>query len=208
MGVLRLGWVTGLTAEARLLKGVGPVEVGGGTPAGAEAAAGRLRDVDAIVSFGLAGGLDPALAAGTVVIPEAVIVAGQVVAADPQVNARLGGATHRLLAMGTGIVATRAGKAAAFAATGAVAVDLESGAVARVAAARGMGFAVLRAICDPATADLPPAALAALDAGGAIGLWRVLRSVLAEPGQVPALLGLARDAGRARGALTRALAGI
>jgi adenosylhomocysteine nucleosidase len=48
---------------------------------------------------------------------------------------------------------------------------------------------------------LPPAALIALDPAGGIGMWGVLRSVLAAPWQVPGLLALARDAGQGRRAL-------
>ncbi|MBN8903066.1 MAG: hypothetical protein J0H57_18715, partial [Rhodospirillales bacterium] len=46
-----------------------------------------------------------------------------------------------------------------------------------------------------------PAALAALDRSGAVGLARVIGSVLTRPGQLPALLTLARDAAAARRAL-------
>ena len=72
----------------------------------------------------------------------------------------------------------------------------------------GLPFAVLRVICDPAERDLPPAALAALDASGAIGLARVVRSVIGRPGQLPALLRLAADAAAARRALARRVAAI
>ncbi|MGD0108383.1 MAG: hypothetical protein ABSC06_30745, partial [Rhodopila sp.] len=67
-----LGFVVGLTAEARIAKRFGyPVLAGGGRPEGADAAANRLvkQGANALVSFGFAGGLDPALRAGAVVIP-------------------------------------------------------------------------------------------------------------------------------------------
>jgi adenosylhomocysteine nucleosidase len=200
-----LGVVTGLAAEGRVARPLGMVEVGGGLPAGAAAAAERLvaRGARALLSFGLAGGLDPALPAGALVAPAEVIGHAARHAADP---ALLGGGAGAVLA-GDAVLASVEAKRAAFAATGALAVDLESGAVARVAARHGLPFAVLRAVCDPAGRALPPAALAALDARGAIGAWRVLASVLAHPGQVPALLALAGDAARARRALRAWVAG-
>ena len=76
--------------------------------------------------------------------------------------------------------------------------------MARVAARHHLPFAVLRAICDPAERDLPPAALVALDQAGAIGLWRVLVSLARAPQQLPGLLALARDAAAARRALLAA----
>ncbi len=203
--------VVGLRAEARLARRLGlPVEIGGGTAAGAEAAADRAvsAGATALLSFGLAGGLDPGLRPGALVVPTAVLHDGALHAADHALLEWLGGATpHRLLAAET-IAADAASKRRLWQATGAAAADLESGAVARVAAAQGLPFAVLRAICDPAERDLPPAALAALDAGGAIGLARVLGSVAARPGQVAALLRLAADAAAARRALARRVATI
>jgi adenosylhomocysteine nucleosidase len=204
----RIGFIVGLRAEARLLRGMGVmVGIGGGTPEGAAAGAAALLDLGAaaLVSFGLAGGLDPALAPGAIIIPERIVEAGQSYLCDAALTAWLGGATAETLLAGAEIVVTRAEKAALFAQGGAAAIDLESGAVARLAAARAIPFAALRAVCDPAGRDLPPAALAALDAAGAIGATRVLTSILRHPGQVPTLITLAGDAGRARAALLKKL---
>jgi adenosylhomocysteine nucleosidase len=195
-----------LAAEGRIAARFGGVvAIGGGTPSGAAEAASRLvRDgATALVSFGLAGGLDPALRPGMVVVPDTVVSGDRWYAADAALAARFGGLTgHRLLA-GDAVAADAEAKRRLFAATGAQAIDLESGSVARIADSRGLPFAVVRAICDPAERDLPPAALIALDQAGAIGLLAVLRSVARRPGQIPDLLALARDAVRARRALDR-----
>ncbi len=206
------GVVVGLRAEARLLRGLPwPVAIGGGDAAGATRAARDLAGsgVSALVSFGLAGGLDPALAPGSILVPAQVQRDGLAVAADQGLARALGGPTPGTLLCGTAIAATAVEKARLHRQTGCVALDLESGAVATEAEARGLPFAVLRAVCDPAGQDLPPAALAALDARGAIGLARVLAALAAHPGQLPALLVLATQAAVARRALAarvRALA--
>ena len=201
---MTLGIVTGLTAEARLARPLGLTRAGGGWPDGAEAAAEWLvgQGADGLLSFGLAGGLDPVLRPGDIVVPASVREGDRVISTDPRLSARFGTPRGVLLA-GTTIVAEAGEKARLFAQTGAIAIDLESGAVARVAARHGLPFAVMRAICDPAGRSLPPAALAALDKAGAIGLWRVLASVARRPGQVPALIALGRDAAAARAALQR-----
>jgi adenosylhomocysteine nucleosidase len=207
---MRLGIVVGLAAEARMARGLGDIEIGGGMPAGAEAAAERLtaRGATALLSFGLAGGLDPALRPGAIVVPAAVQEAGRSYTADPALNLMLGGATAAALLVGTHVVGDAGEKAALWRATAAAAVDLESGAVARVAGRHGLPFAVLRAVCDPAGRSLPRAALVALDQHGAIGFARVLGAVLRRPWEIPALLRLASDAAHARRALLRAVAGL
>ena len=179
------------------------VETGGGTASGAEAAVRRLVDRGAtgLISFGLAGGLDPALRPGAVIVPEAVLTRSGLVPTDPVLNTKLGGMSkHRLLGGDQGITSAAA-KRDLWTTSGCAAVDLESGAVAMAAVANALPFAVLRAICDPEERDLPPAALGALDGAGAIGLLRVVSSLLARPGQLPSLLVLARDAAAARRAL-------
>ena len=199
-----LGIVVGLTAEARIAARLGGlVRAGGGTAAGALDAAGSLveRGVSGLISFGLAGGLDPALRPGVVIVPRVVLSGHEAFGADALLADRFGGLTGHVILGGGEIAATVAAKRHLHASTGAHAVDLESGSVARVARAAGLPFVAVRAICDPAERSLPPAALIALRPGGRIGLAAVLGSVLARPGQVPGLLALARDAAAGRRAL-------
>jgi adenosylhomocysteine nucleosidase len=160
----------------------------------------------ALVSVGLAGGLDPALAPGAIIVPEYVADDGTRYSTDPALSAWLAG---RPPAGGVcarpAVVATASGKAELWAKTGCAAVDLESGAVARAATRARLPFAVLRVVCDTAWRDLPPAALAALDASGAIAPARIVASLAARPGQIGGLLRLAMDAATARRALQRQL---
>ena len=205
-----LGIVVGLAAEARIARGLGAVAIGGGLPAGAEAAAERLVQdgATALLSFGLAGGLDPNLAAGDLVVPVLVIEDGGRYTTDDALCQALGGATAQALFAGDRILGLARDKHALSQSSGASAIDLESGAVARVAHHHRLPFAVLRAICDPADRDLPHAALVALDGGGAIRGLRVLGSILLRPWQIGGLLALAWDAALARRALRRAAGGL
>ncbi len=197
-----IGVVTGLAAEASIGARLGSALAGGGTPAGAARAAEALvaKGATTLISFGLAGGLNPALKPGTLVIPAEVIAEDAIYATDPALTDKLGGPLHSLYAAPK-IVVTAAAKRALFASTRADAIDLESAAVAEVAVTHGVRFAVLRAICDPAGSTLPPAALIALNEEGAIGLARVALSVLQDPMQAGPLWRLARDAAAARSAL-------
>lgn len=199
-----VGIVVGMKSEARIARKLGwPVETGGGTPAGAMRAAETLvaKGAKALVSFGLAGGLDPVLFPGDLLVPHTVLDHGEQLACDLELMRRLGGPTRHTILAETEIVPTALEKRDLCRETGAQAVDLESGAVARVALAHGLPFAVLRAICDPANCSLPPAAIIALDHQGGIGFLRVFLSVLRMPRQIQDLRELAADAHIARDAL-------
>jgi len=204
LSALSVGFVTGLTAEAAIARRMGmPVEAGGGTPEGAERAAERLVAVGvrSLISFGLAGGLDPALRPGDVVIPIAVTDGSDTYPTDKRLSDTLGGWFGGVLYASPKIAVTVLEKARLSAITLGGSIDMESGAVARVAQRHGIPFAVLRAVCDPADRNLPPAALVALSAKGRIALARVAISILFRPQQIPGLIALARDASRARRAL-------
>lgn len=207
-----IGFVTGLTAEARLLHRYSArVRAGGGTPDGARKAAillAREPGTVALVSFGLAGGLDPALPPGSLVVPECVIDGdGTSFPCDATLSRLFGGPTVPLVLGGGTIAETVERKHALFAATGAAAIDLESAAVARVAEAQGLRFAVLRAVADPATRNLPPVARVALDESGRISPVAIGQSLIRHPFQIGSLIALGREAALARRTIETAFEG-
>lgn len=200
---LRPGFVTGLRAEARIASTLGASEAGGGLPDGAVRVAENLvaQGVSALVSFGLCGGLHPALRPGALVVPRTVLWHGACHATDASLSAALGGCSADTLLAGDVVVADPVAKSSLFTNTGAVAIDLESGVVAGIAQRAAIPFAVLRAVCDPADVRLPSAALVALDAGGAVSGLAVAGSLLRNPRQIFALIALGRAANAARRAL-------
>ena len=206
-----LGIVVGLAAEARVARRLGGrVAVGGGGSKGAAQAARALAQagVTGLLSFGLAGGLAPDLAPGALLVPEFVLAAdGSRWLTDPDLAAHFGKRAGTVFSADK-VLASRAEKQQAWSRTGALAIDLESGAVARTSAAFRLPFAVLRAVCDPAQQDLPAAALVALSGAGRIRLFSVVRSLAASPGQLPDMLRLGRQAGAARHALRTRVAAV
>jgi adenosylhomocysteine nucleosidase len=164
-------------------------------------AARRLVDagVSGLMSFGMAGGLDPRLRSGCVVVPDEIISrdGGRFVTADAW-RERIGAAVARARAVATGkllssptVIDTVAGKAAAYRDTGAVAVDMESLAIAEVAAAHGVPFVALRVIVDTAMDALPGAVVAA-SREGRVSIRRLLGGLAAAPLDLVALLRLLR----------------
>lgn len=206
--------VTGLRAEARIARRAGfSIVCAGGIPAHTAAALGQAvggGSAAGLVSFGISGGLSPALAPGTLVCSRAVIAAdGTRYPTDDIWRARMidwpGVVDGDVFGSDT-IVGTTTEKAALHARTGAIAVDLESAVVAQAATRAGLPFLVIRAIADPAKRDLPAAAYVRLTPDGAPNLGKILVSVLGEPGQILDLIRLARDTRAALGALKRTVA--
>jgi adenosylhomocysteine nucleosidase len=169
--------------------------------AAADAAARTLIDagVSALLTFGLAGGLDPALKAGSVVIANEVISADGIrYPANQAWRERVAAAIGSLRAVSEGAVLTSphaietaADKAAAFRATGAAAVDMESAAVAAVAADHKLPFIAVRVIVDTASDRLPRAVVAASRAGR-LQFGRLIAGLAVAPGDIAALMRLAQ----------------
>ena len=203
--------VCGLKAEARIAAGPGVVTLcGGGDAVRLEAgiAAALERGVAGVLSFGIAGGLDLDLPVGAAVLARIAKNGGETCPVDPQWLERL---QRALPAAVIGSVcgvdraaATVACKAALARETGALAVDMESHIAAKLAFRHGVPFAALRVISDDAAHALPSAALAGMRADGGTDVVAVLRALWRAPGQLPALLRTARDAGRAFAALRAA----
>jgi hopanoid-associated phosphorylase len=206
--------VTGMAREMRLAAGPSSVVLGsGGNPA-------KLRDALAVLggggcrqvlSFGIAGGLDPALRPGDVVVGSAVRGGHELWPADRDFANRLAenlsaGGLQPVLAEIAGsdsVILDENAKQRLRHETGAAAVDMESHVAAAHAAAYGLRFAALRVVCDPAHRALPPLAATALRPDGGLDLPAVLGSLARHPGQLSATLRLARDARAAFASLSR-----
>jgi adenosylhomocysteine nucleosidase len=225
-----VGFVCALKAEARHLgKGVprNPLvtrladgtllSICGMGAAAAAAGAGALIDAGAgaLVSWGMAGGLDPSLTCGRIFLPgEVSATDGAPIATSRRwrehVSAAL--ALRQPLAGGRLLtspraIASAAAKAALFRETGAAAVDMESRAVAQVALSHEAPFIAVRVIVDGASDALPAAVSEAADANGQLRVGRLMARMLLAPAELRSLLRLARrysTANRVLAAVARA----
>jgi len=164
----------------------------------AEAAARALLEsgVSALMTFGMAGGLDPALQAGSVVLPRELISAdGTRFAVSRSWRERVAAAVRPVRAVTEGnlltsirAIDTPADKSAAFRATGAAAVDMESAAVAEIAATHNLPFIAVRVIVDTAADTLPRAVI---NRAGSVQIGRLLAGLVLAPGEIAALVRLA-----------------
>jgi len=171
---------------------------GPGREKAAGAANGLIVDgCTALMSWGLAGGLDPKLKSGDAIIGERVLTeSGDVLVADAalctDVLSRFAAGQAR---MGSLVIVARAissarEKFAIRERLDADAIDMESSAIAYVARSADVPFVGIRCIVDPAGFNIPPAALAGLDEDGQMRPIQVLEALWQDSRQLPALLEL------------------
>ena len=211
--VTRVVVATGTKREAAALAGAGWTVIAGGGDAAALDA--RLtpacEGASGVLSFGMAGALAPGLAVGDWVIGEHVTGAVSAVC-DPAwrdvLTARLPSARIGGVHADGRMVVKVAHKQMLGASGDVCAVDMESHVAARVAAACGLPLAIVRCVSDEANRALPPAIAVAMRPGGGIDGGAVLRSLVAEPRQIPSLIRVTRDFARAMRALRQGGAAI
>ena len=162
------------------------------------------------MSLGIAGGLDPSLAPGQVVIATEIIDdLGMPYRCHESWRSELVEALKVCspiaapLAGYDNVVATVSEKAAIHAVSNAVAVDTESHDVAYVAAQSDLPFAAIRVIADTAMRTLPSAALAGDTGQGKIRYTAVFRELARHPLQISDLVRLGLDTRKAMAALGR-----
>jgi adenosylhomocysteine nucleosidase len=186
----QIGIVVGIAAEAKAAHRISAnILCSGGRPDVAAHQAYQLIATGAttLMSFGIAGGLSSTLRPGSLVVADEIITDFDRYPALASCASRIRAHVGPIYGSWT-IVSNPAEKRALRKRTGALAVDMESGPIARVAMEAGIPFIALRAIADPATRGLPPAALLPLDENGRPNLSAVFWSILTDPGQIPALI--------------------
>jgi adenosylhomocysteine nucleosidase len=214
LALSRVGIVCALVSEARHLGPISLAEPVESLPEGTlvavtgmgEAAASRgaaaliAAGAGALASFGMAGGLDPTLSAGAILLP------GEVIGPDGRRIGTEAGWRERLrLAIGAHTpcssanlltmpraVASIADKAYLFRTTGAAAVDMESLAVGEMAARHRLPFVAVRVVVDSAEDALPRAVMAAADKEGRLQIGRLMSALARAPQELAPLIRLAR----------------
>jgi adenosylhomocysteine nucleosidase len=186
----RVGFVTALEMERSWLGDSSDFEVvvcGMGRQR-AENAARQLvaRGVDGIVSWGIAGGLDSALDAGTVVLADRVLrTDGSTIASDDAWRRRLTETIDGHVSVSTGsifhsdeVLTSVENKRRTKEQWAAVAVDMETGAIAAVAAESGLPWLAVRVVTDTASMGLPSAVTATSGADGRLRPAAIMKLVL------------------------------
>jgi len=154
----------------------------------------------ALLSWGTAAALDRQLGPGDLVLPREVLSReGRRFSTDSRWRDRLcailenGSGCHAgTVAEADSVLESADDKLLLHTLSGALIADMESAAIAEACQGAGRPLLVVRAVSDRLTMRIPHCALAAVDANGDVKVAPCLGSLLLAPGDLPALLRLAR----------------
>ena len=224
-----IGLVVALPAEARALLGRGVWEradgkryrrayfkegmsliavLGGMGQENAMASAKWLvsRKVKALVSLGVAGGLDPTLKAGDTVYGDVIYqdrgdhcqkvwegMPGTASIIRKKLQKKgIRSSSGGIVSVKRPVLLVRAKKKLHME-TGALAADMETGSVAVVASESFLPFFAFRTICDPANREIRDSFFRCLDPDGRIRVSRIVPAILRNPSLISDLLALKKD---------------
>jgi hypothetical protein len=166
-----------------------------------------------VVSAGVCGALALDLGAGDLVLPESVLgPSGERLNVTPtrhrQATELAGAARGGTLVTSAEMVATVEAKAALFASSGALAVDMESSVILAHAGAAGCPTLVVRGVSDAASESLPLELIDLMTPAGKLRPMRALALTVTRPRLVPRAVALRQATRRALAAVARVLAAL
>jgi adenosylhomocysteine nucleosidase len=208
-----LGVLCGIEAEAAIARRIPDTDVAcaGARPQKARWLARDLvkRGATRLMSFGIAGALEPGMPIGSMIIgsqtasPDGTWTCdgawtGDLMQKFPQ--AHCGGVWGSEY-----LVATAKEKLALHQKSRCIIVDMESQCVAQIAQEAKIPFAILRVVCDHSEMDVPLAVMAAIAEDGTLHAGRALWRVLRHPSQIPNIFHVMYGTGKALSVLKTAV---
>jgi len=171
-----------------------------------------------LISWGCAGALSVSLQSGNLLLADSLIDAeGATLDVDTSWHRQVRTVLEKLLALSAHkpnfvlrcgallesktLVSTSHDKHKLHQQTNALALDMESIAIAKVAQTYALPFLAIRAIADPVTMDLPAAVSYAFNEQGDVELGKLLRFLLAHPSELKGLITLGQHFNAAKNTL-------
>jgi hypothetical protein len=134
----------------------------------------QKMDVTGIINTGFCGALDPSLRVGD------IVVWGDAPSAAPYTSGEISSSDR--------VIATAEEKRRLRETTGAIAAEMEAGAVKRIAGEWGVPFYCIRAVSDTANEDMPLDFNLYRDREGRFSLWKIAVGAMSSPfTRIPAL---------------------
>lgn len=200
-----LGILCGLESEAVIARPIpsSDVVVAGARPQKARWLARELvkKGATKLLSFGIAGGLEPGLPIGS------MIIGTHVTSVDGNWNcdtAWVKDLTRKLPEAHCGgvygsefLVPTAKEKRALYEKSRCLIVDMESQCAAQIATEANIPLAVIRVVCDNSNMDVPCVVMQAINEDGSVNAIKALWSLLRYPSQIPSLVHVGKGTGKA-----------
>jgi len=208
----QLGFITAIAKEAEILRKTqnysqSEIICVGTQKGSAYTEANKLvkNGCSVLISFGLAGALDPKLAAGDLIIPKSVADAeANIFKSDYDLQRKMVNHFSKHFNVSEGklfgseaIIWSIREKKRIFQIHKATTVDMESLGVARAATENNCPFLIVRAISDTANQDLPIKSLASVGLNGSINPGNILKDLTKNLNETPSLLRLAYNSHKA-----------
>ena len=208
----KIGFITGLEKEAIILQKIvhyakSEIIWVGNKQGSAYAQANTLvkNGCEILISFGIAGALDPQLSAGDLVIPKSVTDAKcNTFRTDYNLHQQISHHFSNKFKVSSGtlfgsetIIWDADEKKRLFDEYNTKIVDMESFGVARAANENNCSFLIVRSISDIANQSLPKESLKSIDLNNNIKLGNILIDLAKNPNELPSLLRLAQNSRKA-----------
>jgi hopanoid-associated phosphorylase len=204
-----LGILTGLESEAAIARTVHDSDVAcaGARPQNARWLARALvqKGATRLLSFGVAGALEPGLPLGSLIIGTHVASVDHKWDCDVEWVRDL---TNKIPQAHCGgvfgsetLIASAREKRIVYERSRCLIVDMESQCAAQIAAEAKIPFIVLRAVCDSSTMEVPPVLMAAVKEDGGIDYLRAAWNIIRHPKQIPHLFKVSHGMNKAVAAL-------
>ncbi|MDD3288237.1 MAG: phosphorylase [Alphaproteobacteria bacterium] len=196
-----LGIICGFKAEADIAQNVKGALVANAAsrPELAKFLAENLikRGATRLLSFGTAGGISPDLPVGSIVIGAAVVSDKGRWECDREWGAEIPNSYSGAIWGSDVVIANAFDKAMIFGNSGCLAADMESHCIAEVAVANKIPFSVVRIVTDTFSMSLPPVAMVPFNEDGTVNGMGVAISLLKHPLQMPNVIRLGLNTGKA-----------
>jgi len=208
-----LGILCGLESEASMARSVPQALVAsaGARPQKARWLARELvkQGATKLLSFGIAGALEPGLPIGSIIIGTQVKSPDGTWECDAAwINQLMASLPHAHCGGVWGsefLVPTAQAKRALYEKTRCLIVDMESQCAAQIAAESHLPLAVVRVVCDHADMNVPPLVMNAIDEDGMVNAPRAIWSLLRHPDQIPHLISLGQGTAKALKVLKKSI---
>ncbi|MFY9288285.1 MAG: hypothetical protein WAO98_07260 [Alphaproteobacteria bacterium] len=200
-----LGIICGLESEAVIARNITGAEIAcaAARPQKARWLARELvkKGAKRLMSFGIAGGLEPGLPIGSAIIGTHVTSVDGTWQCDSEWVTNLAQKIPHAHCGGVWgsefLVPTAKDKRALYERSRCLIVDMESQCAAQIAAEANLPLSVIRVVCDHSDMDVPPVIMAAIAEDGSIRVGKALLNILRYPHQIPSLFHVGKGTGKA-----------